>query len=64
MQLFVRNDDTVIAAPVQCDVDGIPKRSHLRESIRNRVGQRHWCLTSTNTGAARRPSARYVSLAI
>jgi hypothetical protein len=28
MQLFVRGDRTVIAAPVQCDVDGIPKGSH------------------------------------
>src|SRR5262249_21245472 len=28
MQLFVRDDYTMIAAPVQCDVDGIPKRSH------------------------------------
>src|SRR5262249_7122519 len=29
MQLFVREDRTMIAAPIQCDVDGIPKRSHL-----------------------------------
>src|SRR6185369_8821186 len=28
MQLLVRGDRTVIAAPVQCDVDGIPKGSH------------------------------------
>src|SRR6266508_1592005 len=28
MQLFVRDDCTMIAAPVQCDVDGIPKGSH------------------------------------
>jgi hypothetical protein len=28
MQFFVRDDDTMIAAPVQCDVDGIPKGSH------------------------------------
>jgi hypothetical protein len=28
MQIFVRCDYTMIAAPVQCDVDGIPKRSH------------------------------------
>jgi hypothetical protein len=28
MQLFVRGYCTMIAAPVQCDVDGIPKRSH------------------------------------
>jgi hypothetical protein len=28
MQFYVRHDDTMIAAPVQCDVDGIPKRSH------------------------------------
>jgi hypothetical protein len=28
MQLFVRDDCPVIAAPVQCDVDGIAKGSH------------------------------------
>jgi hypothetical protein len=28
MQVFVRGYRTVIAAPVQCDVDGIPKGSH------------------------------------
>ena len=28
MQLFVRDDCTMIAAPVQCDVDGIAKGSH------------------------------------
>src|SRR3989441_4115610 len=28
MQVFVRGDCTMIAAPVQCDVDGIPKGSH------------------------------------
>jgi hypothetical protein len=28
MQLFVRDPCTMIAAPVQCDVDGIPKGSH------------------------------------
>jgi hypothetical protein len=28
MQLFIRGYYTMIAAPVQCDVDGIPKRSH------------------------------------
>jgi len=28
MQVFIRRDCTVIAAPVQCDVDGIPKGSH------------------------------------
>ena len=29
VQVFVRDHRTVIAAPVQCDVDGIPKGSHL-----------------------------------
>ncbi len=29
MQVFVREHCTVIAAPVQCDVDGVPKRSHF-----------------------------------
>src|SRR5688572_10722611 len=28
MQLFVRDYCTMIAAPVQCDVDGVPKGSH------------------------------------
>jgi hypothetical protein len=28
MQVFVREHCTMIAAPVQCDVDGIPKGSH------------------------------------
>jgi hypothetical protein len=26
--VFVRDDCTMIATPVQCDVDGIPKGSH------------------------------------
>jgi len=29
MQIFVRRDCTMIAAPVQCDVDGVPKGSHF-----------------------------------
>jgi hypothetical protein len=28
MQVFVRDAFAMIAAPVQCDVDGIPKGSH------------------------------------
>src|SRR6202035_4493444 len=28
MQVFVRHHHAMIAAPVQCDVNGIPKRSH------------------------------------
>jgi hypothetical protein len=28
MQVFVREHCTMIAAPVQCNIDGIPKRSH------------------------------------
>src|SRR5262249_41112582 len=28
MQVFVRDPCTMIAAPVQCDADGIPKESH------------------------------------
>jgi hypothetical protein len=28
MQVFVRDHHTMIAASVQCDVDGIPKGSH------------------------------------
>src|SRR5574341_1710685 len=34
MHVFVRDHDTMIAAPVQCDVDGIPKGSrHVRVPI-------------------------------
>ena len=29
MQVFVRGYCTMIAAPVQCDVDGIPKEPHF-----------------------------------
>src|SRR4026208_475413 len=32
MQVFVRENCTMIAAPVQCDVDGIPKGSHYISS--------------------------------
>ena len=32
MQVFVCGNCTMIAAPVQCDVDGIPKGSHFRSS--------------------------------
>src|SRR6476646_7838722 len=32
MQVFVRQHRTMIAAPVQCDVDGIPKGSHYVRS--------------------------------
>jgi hypothetical protein len=28
MQVWVRSSCIMIAAPVQCDIDGIPKRSH------------------------------------
>src|ERR1700736_1391912 len=38
MQLFVRAYCTMIAAPVQCDVDGIPKRSHYARVPRITVG--------------------------
>ena len=41
MQVFVRDPCTMIAAPVQCDVDGISKRSHLRESIADGVAQQY-----------------------
>jgi len=29
VQLFVRGDRTVIAAAVQCDIEGVPKGSHV-----------------------------------
>jgi hypothetical protein len=32
MQLFVRENSTMIAAPVQCNVDGIPKGSHYAKA--------------------------------
>jgi hypothetical protein len=37
MQLFVRDDCTMIAAPVQRDVDGIPKGSHYAKSTADGV---------------------------
>jgi hypothetical protein len=37
MDVFVRDPFTMIAAPVQRDVDGVPKRSHLR--LVHRVAQ-------------------------
>src|ERR1700730_8275344 len=42
MQFFVRGYCTMIAAPVQCDVDGIPKGSHY--VLLQRVSK---CTTST-----------------
>jgi hypothetical protein len=38
MQVFVRNHYAVIAAPVQCDVDGVPKGSH-EAMLLNRASQ-------------------------
>jgi dihydrofolate reductase len=38
MQLLVGDPFTMIAAPVQCDVDGIPKRSHrVRGSLNSAI---------------------------
>jgi hypothetical protein len=38
MQVFVRDHHTMIAAPIQCDVDGIPKGSHFaRVPIEGRI---------------------------
>src|SRR5258707_2178774 len=37
MQVFVRGNCTMIAAPVQCDVDGIPKGPHYRKSTADGV---------------------------
>jgi hypothetical protein len=37
MHVFVRDHFTMIAAPVQCDVDGVPKGSHyVRVSLQPR----------------------------
>jgi hypothetical protein len=33
MQVFVRDDCPMIAAPVQGHIDGIPKGSHFRKTI-------------------------------
>ena len=41
MQVFVRHDDTMIAAPVQCDVDGIPKGPHCGR-VPSTVDQQGW----------------------
>jgi hypothetical protein len=35
-QVFVREHCTMIAAPVQCDVDGIPKGSHYGRAAARR----------------------------
>jgi hypothetical protein len=32
MQFFVRGDCPVIAAPIHCDIDGVPKGSHVANS--------------------------------
>jgi len=40
MQFFVRDPYTMIAAPVQGDVDGIPKRSHYCKSIADGVASK------------------------
>ena len=41
MQVFVSGDCTMIAAPVQCDVDGVPNGSQFRKSIAEGVHPRH-----------------------
>jgi hypothetical protein len=38
MYVFVRDHFTMIAAPVQCDVDGIPKESHNAKSTARSCG--------------------------
>jgi hypothetical protein len=42
MQVFVRDDCSMIAAAVQCDVDGIPKRSHYARVPPMAVGQQNF----------------------
>jgi hypothetical protein len=37
MQLFVRDNCTMIAATVQCDIDGIPKGLHCVLLMRSSV---------------------------
>jgi hypothetical protein len=39
MQVFVRRKGTMIAATVQCDVDGIPKWSHHVSVLNHPWGQ-------------------------
>src|SRR4030081_1784983 len=43
MQVFVREPFTMIAAPVQCDVDGVSKGSHFARvpPIKGRTGHGH-----------------------
>ena len=41
MQVFVRWYYTMIAAAVQCDVDGIPKRSHFAKSTTDEVDEQN-----------------------
>ncbi len=42
MQVFVRWYYTMIAAPVQCDVDGIPKGSHYARVPPMREPSKEW----------------------
>src|SRR6185503_17721270 len=69
MQLLVRGNCTMIAAPVQCDVDGIPKGSHCVrmpgnyavrstcvESLSNGVCL--YCVDTDTTGSCSRASVR------
>src|SRR5881275_1059775 len=54
MQVFVREHCTMIAAPVQCDIDVIPKRSHYvrvppdqaKVAQARVVARDWWCLMS------------------
>jgi hypothetical protein len=39
MQVFVREPFTMIAAPVQCDVDGVAKGSHHTSVSTIRLGR-------------------------
>jgi hypothetical protein len=63
MQVFVRDHDAMIAAPVQCDVDGIPKRSHHANvpSMRQACKDTRDVKTALASGVA--PPRDYVAVA-
>src|SRR6266571_9256346 len=72
MQVFVRGDCTMIAAPVQCDVDGVPKGLHFRKSTVDAVhppstgspNPRHitrWSARTCDTAVIRRSTQHQAS---
>jgi hypothetical protein len=67
MQFFVHEHCPMVAAPVQCDVDGIPKGSHCVMRIADGVDQqvshdRHFSASgSTSSASESSPVSRHQS---